>query len=514
MAYRKASARNMREIGRALGVANILEGSVRRTGNRVLVAAQLIDARNDRHVWAERYDRTLADSIGLQGELATQIATALRAKLAPDEKARLEARPTANAEAYTFYLMALGREGSVNYWAEDAVAAEQLYMQATTLDPGFALAYARASILNSETSSMLGPEQHQARKAKARAEAEEAIRLSPTLPEGHMALALCLYLGDKNYDAALKQFELVASSSPNNAEIYSYIAGIYRRQGRWRESVANFERAQSLDPLNASNAFLAGNNYLFMRAWRAAAASYERALEITADFASPKIGLAYLELFRNNNPAAARQILQKIPPASDRKGRVTEARWDMAMVARDYAAAENIATHSPLEDFPHPGEPPKSFYQGRTAFARGDTKSAQRYFAAAKPDIEKGVRDDPDAPDRHAQLALLYAYMQRKADAIRESRRAIELEPETQNAFHGAAWAANLALVYALVGDQEQAIPLIERLLSTPGAVGSGGEPASDITVADLRLRREWDSLRNNPRFQKILAGPEPKTIY
>jgi serine/threonine protein kinase/Tfp pilus assembly protein PilF len=509
MAYQKRGERNMREISQTLGVANVLEGSVRRTGNRVLVNVQLIDARNDRHIWAERYDRAVADSIGLQGELATQIAAALKAKLAPQEKARLDARPTANAEAYTLYLTALGRERSTSSWVEDKIAAEQLYMQATALDPGFALAYARASLLNSEIPSVMPPD-HGALKAKARAQAEEALRLSPTLGEAHMAFGLCLYLGEKKYDDALKEFEVAAATSPNNAEIYSYFAGIYRRQGRWRESVVSFERALSLDPRNASNAFLAGNNYLFMRDWSAAAACYKRALEIMPDFASPKIGLAYLELFRNGNPAAGSKILQNIPSGNDRKGMLPEARWELAMAERDYATAEKIVTDSSLKDF---SDAPKTFYQGRIALARGEIESAQSYFAAARPDIEKGVRDDPGDADRHRRLGLLYAYMQRRDDAIRESIRAVEIEPESQNAFHGALYAANLALVYALIGEPDHAITLIERLLSTPGAVMWPDFPNS-ITLAELRLRWEWDSLRSDSRFQKILAGPEPKTVY
>jgi serine/threonine protein kinase/Tfp pilus assembly protein PilF len=509
MAYQKRGERNMREISQTLGVANVLEGSVRRTGNRVLVNVQLIDARNDRHIWAERYDRAVADSIGLQGELATQIAAALKAKLAPQEKARLDARPTANAEAYTLYLTALGRERSTSSWVEDKIAAEQLYMQATALDPGFALAYARASLLNSEIPSVMPPD-HGALKAKARAQAEEALRLSPTLGEAHMAFGLCLYLGEKKYDDALKEFEVAAATSPNNAEIYSYFAGIYRRQGRWRESVVSFERALSLDPRNASNAFLAGNNYLFMRDWSAAAACYKRALEIMPDFASPKIGLAYLELFRNGNPAAGSKILQNIPSGNDRKGMLPEARWELAMAERDYATAEKIVTDSSLKDF---SDAPKTFYQGRIALARGEIESAQSYFAAARPDIEKGVRDDPGDAERHSRLGLLYAYMQRRDDAIRESIRAVEIEPESQNAFHGALYAANLALVYALIGEPDHAITLIERLLSTPGAVMWPDFPNS-ITLAELRLRWEWDSLRSDSRFQKILAGPEPKTVY
>jgi tetratricopeptide (TPR) repeat protein len=181
------------------------------------------------------------------------------------------------------------------------------------------------------------------------------------------------------------------------------------------------------------------------------------------------------------------------------------------MLERDYATAEKILADFGLKSF-SPGLIPMTFYKGRTALARGDVDSAQRHFAAAAPVIEELVRKDSDVPERHALVALLYAYMQRKEDALREGRRTVEMEPETQNAFHGALWAANLALVYALVDEQDQAITLIERLLSTPGPVHWPDSPRN-ITLADLRLRWEWDSLRSNPRFQKILAGPEPKTI-
>ena len=406
------------------------------------------------------------------------------------------------------YLTALGREGAINHSIEDEIAAEQLYMQATTLDPGFALAYARASILNSGLSTGMTGD-HRTLKAKARAQAEEALRLSPTLGEAHMALGLCLYWGDEKYDAALKEFEVAAATSPNNAEIYHYVGGIYRRQGRWRESIASFERAVSLDPRNRILAFQAAINYIIVRDWSSAAIGFHRTLAINPDFVPPKIGLAYLEVFRKGNPAAGSKILQNIPSGILPYGMVTSARWDLAMLERDYAGAEKVLTDS-LEDFP---DAPKSFYQGCVALACGDMKLAQRYFAAARPDIEKRVRDDPDVAKRHARLGLLYAYMQRKEDAIRESRRAIEVEPESENAFHGPLYAANLALVYALVGEPDQAITLIERLLSTPGATSYPDVPNS-ITLVELRLRWEWDLLRSNPRFQKILAGPEPKTVY
>ncbi len=261
--------RDLREIGQELGVANVLEGSVRRAGGKVRVTVQLIEMHTNRHLWAETYDRDLADVFAIQSDIAQQIATALEAKLAPEEKARLEARPTTNSEAYVLYLTGRGVETAVN--RSDEIEAEQLYMQAIALDPGFALAYARASLLNSQISSGMTGD-YRTRKAKARAQAEEALRLSPNLGEAHMALGLSLYWGEKKYDAALKKFEVAATDSPNNAEIYNYVAGIHRRQGRWRESVASFQRAMSLDPRNRNIVFLAGNNRVFMRDWPAAAA--------------------------------------------------------------------------------------------------------------------------------------------------------------------------------------------------------------------------------------------------
>ena len=497
--YAAGPRRNLSEIAQELGVANVLEGSVRRAGGKVRVTAQLIEMRTNTHLWAETYDRDLADVFAIQSDIAQRIATALEAKLAPEEKARLDARPTTNSEAYVLYLTALG--------TEDFSEAEKIYVKAIALDPGFALAYAKASILNSHFSG-----DDRARKEKARLQAEEALRLSPALGEAHMALGLCLYWGEKKYDAALKEFEVAASTSPNNAEIYGYVGGIYRRQGRWRESIASFERALSLDPRNCMIAFQAANNYLFVRDWPAATAGFNRALAVKPDFVPPRIGLAYLEVFRNGNPAAGRKILENIPVSVETNELLTVARWDLAMLERDHATAEKILTAAALENLSPAGDAPITYYQGRLALARGDLESAQRYFATVRPDAEKRLRDNPDAA-RHAQLGLLYAYMQRKDDAIREGRRAVELEPESQNAFHGAAHAANLALVYSLVGEPDQAITLIERLLSTPGPVECSDFP-NNITLADLRLRWEWDPLRSNPRFQKILAGPEPKTVF
>jgi tetratricopeptide (TPR) repeat protein len=399
----------------------------------------------------------------------------------------------------------------VNRSTEDLTAAERLYAEAIALDPQFALAHARLSIVNSYL--MNGASDNRALKAKARSEAEEALRLAPSMGETHTALGLCLYWADKNYAAALNEFSIAATTSPNEPDILYYIGGIYRRQGRWRESLASFQRAQDLDPRNEEVVARAAQNHTLVRDWPGATARYKRALEIAPDSAQAQVALAYLEVLQNGNVTEGRKILQNIPAGVDPDGVVTVARWELAMLERDYATAEKIVTDFPLEDFTRAGDAPKTLFLGRVALARGDIASAQRYFTATAPAIEGWVRDEPNDPNRHAELGLLYAYMQRKEDALREGRRALEIEPESENAFHGANMAAHLALIHALLGERDEAIALITRLLSTPGPVAWPDSP-HNITLSDLRLRWEWDPLRSDPRFQKILSEPEPKTVY
>jgi tetratricopeptide (TPR) repeat protein len=227
----------------------------------------------------------------------------------------------------------------------------------------------------------------------------------------------------------------------------------------------------------------------------------------------PYLSLAYLEVARNADPAAARRVLDKVAVVSPHDSLINLGRWDLAMLERDYHAAEKALAEVRFEDVSWAVDGPKSYYQGRTALARGDIESARRYLEAATVAFENRVRNDPDEPQNHAALGLVYAYRQMKEEAIRESRRAIELEPESKNAFHGALYAANLALVFALVGESDSAVALLEHLLIVPGPL-QGLDYPQNITVGDLRLRSEWDRLRTNPRFQKILASPEPKTVY
>src|SRR4051812_19858293 len=281
MQYRSAK-RNLRDIGHALGAGNILEGSVRRVGNRVLVNVQLIDAIHDRHLWSERYDRTLTDSIGLQGELATQIAHALRATLGSGEKALLATKPTNSPEAYVLYLKAREKERTAAS-KEDAFAIDGMYDQAVALDPKFAVAMARQSMWNSV---MYRVGRRQAQKIKAQTLATEALHLAPDSPEPHMAQGFWFRITDNNFDAALKEFLIAAQTIPNDPEILGEIGSIYRRQSRWREALINFRRVQELDPAFPHEG--AAQTALMLRDWPAAAAAYRHLLEIDPDNTAAK----------------------------------------------------------------------------------------------------------------------------------------------------------------------------------------------------------------------------------
>jgi len=246
MQYQSGAGRNLREIGKQLGVAHVLEGSVQRSGNRVRVTAQLIDARTDTHQWAERYDRDLADVFAIQSEIAKAIADQLRAKLSPQEKARVEEIPTGNTEAYVLYLRANQISRNPDTLLEDYKAAEQLYMQAIALDPDFALAHARLASIRAEIFHFYEPLDRW--KTGARAEAEIALQLQPNLAEAHFALGQCIFWMDGDYDGALAEFNAAAALSPSNAEVGRLIASVKRRQGKWEQSLEAYERVARIDP--------------------------------------------------------------------------------------------------------------------------------------------------------------------------------------------------------------------------------------------------------------------------
>lgn len=502
MPYRGATQKNLPQIAQALGVANVLEGSVRRGGNRVVVSVQLIDARNDRHLWAKRYDRPLADSLGLQGELAGEIATELRATLSPEEKGRVETKPTENADAYVLYLKARGYESNPDRLFEDFKLAEDLYRQAIQHDPSFALAQARLSATLSRIYHWFAPTDE--RKAEIKRAADKALELKPDLGEGHLALGLYYYWTEANYDKALEEFRLASAALPNDSEIGYISAAIRRRQGNWNDNLELLKKSQTLDPGNANVASEIAFTYAFIHEWTQAAQMYDRVVTLAPDSANFKINRAYIDLYANGTTDRLKAVLATIPANVDPSGLVTRARWDLAMLERDYATADAVMVAYPLDVFQSDGMPmPKSFFRGCTALARGDAAAAQAQFAAARPAFALAVKEAPTTALRHANLGLLYSFMGRKEDAIREGRRAVELEPESKDAVDAPWMNGFLAMIYIRTGEIDSALPLLERGLASPFPVDNTN---CCITYNDLRKRWQWDPARSDPRFQKLLA--------
>src|SRR6266545_1153402 len=451
MKFRDAAAQNLRQIGKTLGVANILEGSVRREGDRVVVNVQLIDARNDRHIWANQISRN------------------------PDTL------------------------------LEDYKTAEQLYMQAIALDPNFALAHARLASVCAEVFHFYEPTENC--KTKARAEADIALRLQPNLAEAHFALGQCIYWMDQDYERALEQFDIATRLSPSDGDIVRLIAAIERRQGKWKEALEEYERVAKLDPQNPNTV----RELIFintaMRRWPEAALWAERMRALAPASIVAKIQSGYVDFWWKGNTQLLKSLLDNVPAVNDPDGAVTACRWDVAMLKRDYSEAKKVLQTLPLDElsYTNAGATPRSFFEGCIYLAQGDNVNAQKAFELARPAFEAAVKEAPESSYRHANLGWLYGFMGRKDDAIREGQRAVELKPEWKDAVDGALMNCYLALIYTRVGEKELAIPLITRLLKTPGAVDSVDY---SITVNDLKYRWEWDPLRNDPRFQKLLEQP------
>jgi serine/threonine-protein kinase len=353
----------------------------------------------------------------------------------------------------------------------------------------------------------------QAVEETARREADESLRLQPDLGEGHLALGLYFYYEQGNYQEALRELNLAARALPNDGDVGLYIAAVQRRQGHFADAIAAYQKAEAIDPRNSVTLYDAAQTYFGIRDWPNAVKGMDRVLALAPDSVNVKIQRAYMEFFWKGSTAPIKAVLESFAPNLDPDGIVTFSRWDVTLMDRDPDAAERALTSARLESFVAPtGVPlPKSYLAGCVALMRNDAARAQQEFETARPILEQVVTKSPQEGVRHGQLGLLYALMGRKDDALHEGQRGAELAPISKDIVNGATVQGFLALIYARNGDADHAIQLLERLLITPFAVNYCDD---GITLSDLRQRWEWDPLRKDPRFQKILAEPEPKTRY
>jgi len=495
MTYRGDGARNAREIGKVLGVATLLEGSVRRAGNRVRVSVQLINANNDEHIWAEDYDRDLTDVFAIQTDLAQKIASALQAKLSQSEKARIDRMPTQNPDAYLLFIQAHDYANRPDMFREASFKAEQLFEQAIKLDPNFAAAFAGLSKVESWIYHSFEPTP--ARREKARFNADQALRLQPDLAEGHLALGFSYYYGDRDYERALAEFEIAKRDLPNEAQAYMAIGAIQRRQGKWAESTANLEKSAALDPKSENVLFNLASNYMAQRNFETADKIFDRGIT-TAPQSFGSLGMkAAMAIIWKGDVAFAENQLSLVPPEFDPDGIVTSARVWVLTLQRKFADALQVAQQFRGETLAYfnTAPCPKAFLEGRLYLYQGDRMKAQAAFEHARTSAEKLVRDAPGDSTRHGQLGAILAGMGLKEDAIKEGKKAVELLPESQDAFDGPQATAALAEIYVWVGENDEALRLLDHLLRVPAG----------LTVPLLKLDPVWDPLRKDPRFQALI---------
>jgi TolB-like protein/class 3 adenylate cyclase len=505
MQYKSGVVRDLRKIGQELGVAHLLEGSVQRAANKVRVNAQLIDARNDAHLWAQTYDRDLADVFAIQSEIAKAIADQLQAKLSPAEKNAIEQRPTTDVAAFDLYSRAkdlILNTGFSARFAQNLRSGIDLLNQALTRDPSFFAAQCQLVSAHDQL-YVLNIDHTPERRALAEAAVEAAFRLRPDAGEAHLARATHLYYGYRDYGGALAEIELARQTVPNDPRIFELTAAIMRRQGKHEEGLRNYERAVELDPRNFFTLQQLALSYKVLRRYAEEIATENRALSIKPDDPETKATRALVSLEWKADTRPLHQIIDEIRNKNPEAVKNVADVWFIcALAERDAAAGEMALTA--LGD--------ATFADNSTQFGAGfgrgllgrmmkDESKARSAFAALRAEQEKRAQAQPDYGPAVCILALIDAGLGRKEEALREVRRAVELVPVTKDSLNGADMIQYSAIVAAWVGKKDLALEHLAQAARLPGFLSYGR----------LKLLPWWDPLRGDPRFEKIVADLAPK---
>ena len=505
MQYKTGTPRNLREIAQQLGVAHLVEGSVQRAGNKVRVIAQLIDARNDAHLWAQTYDRDLADVFAIQSEIAKSIADQLQAKLSPAERSAIEQRPTSDVVAFELYNRAKDLILNIGFGAtqvDKIYAGIDLLNQALARDPSFFAAQCQLVYAYDELYALR--EHTPERKASAEAAVKATLQLRPDAGEAHLARAFHLYYVYRDYDGALAELEIIRGTMPNAPEIFELTGYIARRRGAHEQGVRNLERAVELDPRNFNTIQQLALSYKVVRRYDQEIALEERALSIKPDDDETKAarGVAFLDWKGDTRPL--RQAIDEIRAKSPEAVKTVADGWFMcALAERDAAGAEAALTA--LGSGSAFGDSATTF---STGFGRGllarmmkDENKARSAFDAARTEQEKVVQTQANYGPAICVLAVIDAGLGRKEEALRESRRAVELLPVENDSLDGSDMIQYSAVVAAWVGEKELALQSLAKAAQLPGYVSYGR----------LKLLPWWDPLRGDPRFEKIVNSLAPK---
>ncbi len=506
MGYR--GKQNTREIGNALQVSHVLEGSVRKTGAWLHINAQLIDTRTDTHVWAEQYDCDLKDMFAIQSEIAQKVAECLHAKISPTEKLDVEQPPTADITAFDLYSRAknLILVGSYQTTGKDSLLqAADLLNRAIARDPTFFQAYCQLASVHDQI-RFVGFDRTPARQRLADAAIQEAVRLRPNAGETHLARAENLYHGHRDYDGALAELKLASRTLPNDARLFALKGFIERRRlgGSQEEALHSLERALEFDPRNGFMLVQTSLSYHFLRRYADEEAVLDRALVIEPNNAEMKVARAFVELDWKADTRPLHQTIDQIRAKDPAQIQSVADSWlACALAERDpFAAANALAA---LGENTYGNETEKlspRFMEGLIARMTKDEEKAHSAFTAARAEQEKIVQAQPNYGPALSVLGLIDAALGRREQALQEGRHAVELLPVEKDPRNGARLMVCLAKIAAWVSDKDLACEELAKAIRYPDSQ----------TYGSLKLNPWWDPLRGDPRFEEIVASLAPKT--
>jgi len=502
MEYR--GKRNVRQIGEILRVSHVLEGSVRKTGARVHMNAQLIDTRSDTHVWAEQYDFDLNDLFVVQSEIAKKVAGLLDAKISAAESLAIEQPITTDLAAFDLF----ARAKNLLLWVSSTTGGEAKLLQAVDLlnqavarDPSFFQAYCELAYAHGFL-YFFHDDHTPARLALAEEAVKTAFRLRPDSGEAHLAAAENLYRGHLNYKAALAELEIAGQKLPNNARVFEMKGYIQRRQGRWEESTRNIERALDLDPRNFFALRQIAISYGHLRRYAEAASALDHAIAVEPNVIN-QLARAFVELDWKADTGKLHQLIDSIRSKNPSAVPSIADTWLLcALMERDVATAEsalNALGETALSDdvvqFSRP------FVEGLIARMTNDEQKAHSAFTAARAEQQKIVDAQPNYGPTLCVLGLIDAALGRKDEALQEGRRAVELVPIEEDAINGQAMNQYFAMIAAWAGEKELACEQLIAAMRRPNSLSYG----------QLKLLPFWDPLRGDPRFEKIVASIAPR---
>jgi TolB-like protein/Flp pilus assembly protein TadD len=503
---------NLAQVGQQLGVATLLEGSVQKAGNEVLVNVQLIDAKTDAHIWAQSYQRTLDNVFGVEGEVATKVATALNAKLSPQAAAQLATNLSGNHDANDLYLRAeyFADRGHINSDTAQWKQALPLYRQAVGLAPDFALARARLSYVESELAWFGGGGEDVAQlNADARTQAGQALKLAPGLPEAQLALGYCDYYGKGDYAAALRAFSAVLKLRPNDTDALAAQGYVQRRQGNFDASVDSFKQSLALDPRNTSLAFELGSTYMMTSRYTEAEAAFHHALALDPANVRAKYLLSQTLLLANGDVPAA------LAAAAGDDSQLRQQQVALLTLQRKYHAALTLLDGIPdtPDNFNYTTSP-KALQQANLYWLLGDAARARTLYERALPEARAQMAAAGGVKINEALVWGNIADAEVGVGQTREALAAIAKSQALVDATHDQSygpqemeWNAGL---YASADRGNLAVPLLARALGSPG-IGFNYSPVL------LWLDPAWDPIRKTAAFQALLkkyAKDKPAVIY